>query len=111
MLTCAVTIEQTRGAAATTTTRTQHKKAELSLARNEFREVLLMVAAPGERRRSFVLNNDKMRVHRRFAAEGKLTVALADSGVTLMVSNAPPHKLVVFAKTMAAKLAQGDENK
>ena len=50
-----------------------------------------------------------VEVHRRFAAEGKMSLTLADSGVRLLLSNAPPHRLVVFAKSMAAKLAGEDK--
>ncbi len=130
-MSCALILEKV----GSVTTKEALKKAELSLARNEFkyrnrkrsinlkpkkrtfslicriRELLLVVDSAGHRRRKFLLRSDRMTVHRRFASEGKLTVTLGDLGVRLLLSNAPPHRLAVFAKCMAAKLAGGQENK
>ncbi len=108
---CALVVEHVKAASGAVSTRECHKRAELSLARNEFREVLLLLDVPGRPRRKMTLRQDRMKVHRKFASDGKLTVTLEDVGMRLLVSNAPPHRLAVFAKSMAAKLAPDcDEN-
>ncbi len=50
------------------------------------------------------MKQDELTVHRKFAREGKATVA-AGSTAKLFLSNAPPHQLVTFLKSLAAKLA------
>ncbi len=99
-MTCALIIERL-----TTTSRECYKSATLSLARNAFREVVIVLEAAKTLQKKFVVNYDELEIHRKFAAEGKASITSKALGLRLMVSNAPPHKLVQFLKIMAAKLS------
>jgi len=103
-LTCALAVERVASNTGGGTSRESYKNATLTVARNEFREVLLLVEPA---KKKFVLRHETTAVHRKFAAEGKLTLVAKDYDVKLMISNAPPHKLVLFIKSLAAKLAGG----
>ena len=82
------------------------RDSELSLARNEFKEVILVVQ-DRDRKLRIPIRHEELVVHKRFAGEGKATVTVKDQKVTAFVSNAPPHHLCQFLKAMAAKLAGG----
>lgn len=80
------------------------KQATVSLARNEFRDVLLLVEGKRSSKK-FNLKHEDLVIHRKFAPQGKCTITIKSSRVQLFVSNAPPHNLVIFLKSLAAKLA------
>ena len=102
-LKCSLTVESSDGAA--NRAKLTVKNASLSLRRNEFREVILCVDSKEKRLKYSLKNAENLAVHRKFVHEGKLTLTVKSAKVNLMISNAPHHSLVKFAKTMAAKLA------
>ena len=55
------------------------KDSELSLARNEFKEVILVIQER-DRKLRIPLRHDELVVHRRFAGEGKATLTVKDQG-------------------------------
>jgi len=83
------------------------KLVDVGLSRNEFKEIILEVAIVGKevRTRTIPLKYETLNVFRKFVKEGKLTLSFSDTRTKLMVSNAPPNELVIFTKTLAAKLA------
>jgi len=83
------------------------KLVDVGLSRNNFKEIILEVAILGKevRTRTFPLKYETLNVFRKFVKEGKLTLTFSDTGTKLLISNAPPNELVIFTKTLAAKLA------
>uniref|UniRef100_A0A8C8YGA3 ATP-dependent DNA helicase PIF1 n=1 Tax=Prolemur simus TaxID=1328070 RepID=A0A8C8YGA3_PROSS len=87
------------------------RSAELSLGRNERRELMLRLQAPGaaERPRCFPLR--AARLFTRFAAAGRSTLrvpahgAPGASAVQLLLSDCPPDRLRRFLRTLRLKLA------
>lgn len=79
-----------------------HQNAEAALYRNEFRDILLK-ARLGPRTVVYSLQN--AIVHKKFAREGKISVAIRDEKVHLYFSNCPPGKLCAFVKFLDAKKA------
>ena len=53
------------------------KDSELSLARNEFREIVLVVQ-DRDRKLRIPIRHEELVVHRRFASEGKATLTVKD---------------------------------
>ena len=53
------------------------KDSELSLARNEFREIVLVVQ-DRDRKLRIPIKHEELVVHRRFAGEGKATLTVKD---------------------------------
>jgi len=83
------------------------KQVEVGLSRNNFKEIILEVNIIGKevRNRTFSMKYDTLSIFRKFVKEGKLTLSFSDSRTKLLLSNAPPNDLVIFTKTLAAKLA------
>ncbi|KAM7154680.1 ATP-dependent DNA helicase PIF1 isoform 1-T2 [Molossus nigricans] len=87
------------------------RTAELSLGRNERRELMLRLQAPGsaERPRCFPLR--AARLFTRFAASGRSTLRLPAHGspglgaVQLLLSDCAPDRLRRFLRTLRLKLA------
>ncbi|CAD7672764.1 unnamed protein product [Nyctereutes procyonoides] len=87
------------------------RTAELSLGRNERRELLLRLRAPGPLGppRCFPLR--AARLFTRFAAAGRSTLRLPGAGapgagaVQLLLSDCPPERLRRFLRTLRLKLA------
>ncbi|XP_053449181.1 ATP-dependent DNA helicase PIF1 isoform X2 [Nycticebus coucang] len=87
------------------------RTAALSLGRNERRELMLRLQAPGpaERPRCFPLR--AARLFTRFAAAGRSTLRLPAHGaaragaVQLLLSDCPPDRLRRFLRTLRLKLA------
>ncbi|XP_017363612.1 ATP-dependent DNA helicase PIF1 isoform X1 [Cebus imitator] len=87
------------------------RTAELSLGRNERRELMLRLQAPGPvgRPRCFPLR--AARLFTRFAAAGRSTLRLPTQGtpgagaVQLLLSDCPPDRLRRFLRTLRLKLA------
>lgn len=77
-----------------------HQNAEAALYRNEFRDILLR-AHLGPRVVVYPLQNAV--VHKKFAREGKISIALKDEKMHLYFSNCPPNKLCTFVRFLAAK--------
>ncbi|XP_032336847.1 ATP-dependent DNA helicase PIF1 isoform X2 [Camelus ferus] len=87
------------------------RSAELSLGRNERRELMLRLQAPGPAGRPRCFPLRAARLFTRFAAEGRSTLRLpADSApragaVQLLLSDCPPDRLRRFLRTLRLKLA------
>jgi len=83
------------------------KLVEVGLSRNNFKEIVLEVVIIDKDRskKSFSLKYENLKLFRKFVKEGKLTISFIDTRIKLLISNAPPNELVIFAKTLAAKLA------
>ncbi|XP_054421653.1 ATP-dependent DNA helicase PIF1 [Pteronotus mesoamericanus] len=87
------------------------RTAELSLGRNERRELMLRLQTPGpaERPRCFPLR--ATRLFTRFAASGRSTLRVPADGapgvgaVQLLLSDCPPDRLRRFLRTLRLKLA------
>ncbi|XP_036910016.1 ATP-dependent DNA helicase PIF1 [Sturnira hondurensis] len=87
------------------------RTAELSLGRNERRELMLRLQAPGpaERPRCFPLR--ATRLFTRFAASGRSALRIPADGapgagaVQLLLSDCPPDRLRRFLRTLRLKLA------
>jgi len=83
------------------------KLVDVGLSRNNFKEIILEVTILGKevRTRAFPLKYESLNIFRKFVKEGKLTLSFTDTKTKLLISNAPPNELVIFTKTLAAKLA------
>lgn len=85
---------------------------ELFLARNEFREMKLEVCSTNGKKstkRVMPLNYDLLTLHRNFVKEGKLSISFSETNTKLLISNAPPNELVIWVKSLAAKMATTKE--
>lgn len=87
------------------------RTAELSLGRNERRELMLRLQAPGPAGRPRCFPLRAARLFTRFAAAGRSTLRLAAEGapragaVQLLLSDCPPDRLRRFLRTLRLKLA------
>lgn len=87
------------------------RTAELSLGRNERRELLLRLQAPGPAGRPRCFPLRAARLFTRFAAAGRSTLRLPTHGVPgagavqLLLSDCPPDRLRRFLRTLRLKLA------
>lgn len=79
-----------------------HKNTNLSLGRNEFRDVILCINIPSKREMKFILRD--LVVHKKFAKDGKATIKIPTENSQVMISNCAPDKLIMFLKTMTTKL-------
>ena len=58
------------------------------------------------KKKSIPLKYENLHIFRKFAKEGKLTLSFnGDNPCKVFLSNAPPNELVIFTKTLAAKMA------
>ena len=60
-------------------------------------------------KRVLPLNCDLFTLHRRFVKEGKLSISFLETNTKLLISNAPPNELVIWVKSLAAKIATTKE--
>ncbi|XP_057578940.1 ATP-dependent DNA helicase PIF1 isoform X2 [Hippopotamus amphibius kiboko] len=87
------------------------RTAELSLGRNERRELMLRLQAPGPAGRPRCFPLRAARLFTRFAAAGRSTLRLPADGapqagaVQLLLSDCPPDRLRRFLRTLRLKLA------
>ncbi|XP_032720604.1 ATP-dependent DNA helicase PIF1 isoform X1 [Lontra canadensis] len=87
------------------------RSAELSLGRNERRELLLRLQAPGLEGRPRCFPLRAARLFTRFAAAGRSTLRLPTDdvpgagAVQLLLSDCPPDRLRRFLRTLRLKLA------
>ncbi|EDL26102.1 expressed sequence AI449441, isoform CRA_c [Mus musculus] len=87
------------------------RAAELSLGRNERRELMLRLQAPGPTGRPRCFPLRAVRLFTRFAATGRSTLRLPTDGVPgagsvqLLLSDCPPERLRRFLRTLRLKLA------
>nr|XP_008534183.1 PREDICTED: ATP-dependent DNA helicase PIF1 [Equus przewalskii] len=87
------------------------RTAVLSLGRNERRELMLRLQAPGPAGRPRCFPLRAARLFTRFAAAGRSTLRLAAEGapragaVQLLLSDCPPDRLRRFLRTLRLKLA------
>ncbi|XP_062996335.1 ATP-dependent DNA helicase PIF1 isoform X1 [Elgaria multicarinata webbii] len=109
---CTVAIE--RLGAVATPNRVLLRDAWVTLGRDEFRELVLQVAAtcgPG-RAQSFPLRLDEVRLFTRFVKDGKSSIRLGPAGpshVQLLLSNCPPDRLRRFVQTLRIKFVAARE--
>ena len=100
-----------------------YKLVDFGLSRNEFREIQFEVTLLGKevKTRSISAKYESLNIFRKFVQEGKLTLDFKESLTKvwflflksninfflsqLLISNAPPSDLVIFTKSLAAKLA------
>jgi len=88
--------------------RESFKKVMISLNRNEFSEIILNISVSEKnvnKSRNIVLAPDDLIIHRKFIKEGKASITFKESRTKLLISNAPRNELVIFIKTLAAKVA------
>lgn len=87
------------------------RAAELSLGRNERRELMLRLQAPGPAGRPRCFPLRAVRLFTRFAADGRSTLRIPGKGapgagaVQLLLSDCPPERLRRFLRTLRLKLA------
>ncbi|GAB1294364.1 ATP-dependent DNA helicase PIF1 [Apodemus speciosus] len=87
------------------------RAAELNLGRNERRELMLRLQAPGPAGRPRCFPLRAVRLFTRFAAAGRSTLRLPADGVSgagsvqLLLSDCPPERLRRFLRTLRLKLA------
>lgn len=82
--------------------RTVHRNTTLTLGRNEFRDIMLLMTLKNCDMKFLAKD---MTIHKKFAKEGKATIRLCKHNVQFMISNCPPSKLILFLKTLSIKLA------
>ncbi|KAK8384958.1 hypothetical protein O3P69_014492 [Scylla paramamosain] len=102
-LQCTLTVERMHQGRPHSST---HRTIRLILGRNRFRDMILRMEGP---KHSLQWPLDRFRLHTRFLKEGKATISLQDAHTNLMMSNAPPHQLLVFLKVLAGKKAVAAE--
>ena len=79
-------------------------KASLSLWRNEFREIVILLTKSAKLEPlKYVLQD--VKIHSKFMKEGKSTLILANHNVRLLLSNCPPADLKRFFQVLSVKLA------
>ena len=84
------------------------KLVDVGLTRNEFKEILLEITLLGKepKKKNIPLKYENINIFRKFVKEGKLTLSFTgDTKSKIFLSNAPPNELVIFTKTLAAKMA------
>lgn len=102
---CSLILERTCSRSQASLVKENLKTVSLSLLRNEFQEIILKIQEKANKERKILVRQDQLTVHRKFVKEGKLTILVNDQGLGLFIANAPPHELVQFVKSFAAKLA------
>ena len=67
-------------------------------------EITLLGKEP--KKKNIPLKYENIKIFRKFIKEGKLTLSFTgDTKAKIFISNAPPNVLVIFTKTLAAKMA------
>ena len=108
---CGLLLEQ-YNASRQVTKKENFKLVDVGLARNEFKEIVLEIALLGKetKKRSIPLKYESLNIFRKFVKDGKLTLSFTgDTPSKIFISNAPPNELVIFTKTLAAKMAGSKE--
>ncbi|XP_051868090.1 ATP-dependent DNA helicase PIF1 [Pristis pectinata] len=98
---CSVTVEYLNQAGEATK-RKNIRNATVTLGRNEFREILLLVN-DGKLSQNFVLR--EIQFFTRFIRDGKSSIKLIPENIQILVSNSPPDKLKMLFKTLSIKYA------
>lgn len=99
-LKCSVTYEQL-SPTGEVLKKTVYRNAFLSLGRNQFRDIILKMEL-GKQVHRFMPRD--IQVFKRFAKEGKATIKLVKQKIQFLLSNCPPHNLMVFLKTLTIKV-------
>ena len=100
-LTCSLLIEQV-SSNGTILKKCVHKTSKVSLIRNQFRDILLLVQTPGKPNAKFNLRDFTM--HKKFVKDGKATIKIPKQNLNFLLSNCPPDQLIVFLKTLTTKM-------
>ena len=82
--------------------------ASLSLWRNEFREIVLLVSRSPKPELKLTLQD--VKIHSKFLKEGKSTIVLPKHKVRLLLSNCPPACLKKFFQVLSVKLFNFKKN-
>lgn len=98
---CSVAVEYLNQAGQATK-RKNSRNATVTLGRNEFREILLLVH-DGKLSQNFVLR--EIQLFTRFTRDGKSTIKLIPENIQILISNCPPDKLQILLKTLSIKYA------
>ncbi|XP_061192610.1 ATP-dependent DNA helicase PIF1-like [Saccostrea echinata] len=81
-----------------------HKNIFISVGRNEFRDVVLKVEL---QKKDLKFSLRELRIHKKFAKDGKSTIRIPDKNMNLLISNCPPDKLIYFLKLLSTKFECG----
>ncbi|XP_069795057.1 ATP-dependent DNA helicase PIF1 [Narcine bancroftii] len=98
---CSVTVEYL-SLAGQSTKRKNFRNVTVTLGRNEFREILLLVH-DGKLSQNFVLH--EIQLFTRFIRDGKSSIKLIPENIQILISNCPPDKLKIFFKMLSIKYA------
>ena len=101
-LLCTITLEKDL---LKTQSKTSFKSANLRLIRNQYQELLIEMHTE-KMKQKFLLKD--FTVHNKFMNEGKASIKFKQSKISLMISNAPPSKLLEFLKIIYIKLQSKD---
>lgn len=101
VINCALTIEWLNQQKSVEKT-ARWNSAELSLLRNEFREIFLQAKA---KTATLKFRLENINVHKKFLSQGKATIHFYAHPAVLYVSNAPASELLTFLKTMFIKMS------
>ncbi|XP_050436125.1 ATP-dependent DNA helicase PIF1 [Adelges cooleyi] len=82
--------------------RFKSSSAKLTLTRNDFRDIYLVVTADKNAAQRFPLKD--IAVHKRFLNDGKTTINFKTERVMMMLSNAPVAQLTEFLKMLFVKV-------
>ena len=100
-ITCSASMEEL-SAAGEVMKKAYHRNITFTLARNEFRDVILCISFSAKKETRHILRD--ITVHKKFVKDGKATIKLIGDKLQFMISNCAPDKLVMFLKTMSTKL-------
>lgn len=103
-LSCTITLEKDLLKAQSKKT---YKSANLRLIRNQYQELLIEMDIEKSKQK-FLLKD--FTVHNKFMNEGKASIKFKQSKISLMISNAPPSKLLEFLRIIYIKLQSKDTN-
>lgn len=100
-LTCTVNVEWTNKQGVLEK-KVTHKKANLRIIRNEFREMFVEINA--QKSAPVRLQLKGIVVHKKYMHEGKGSIKFQEISCTLFLSNAPPAQLTAFLRTIFVKM-------
>lgn len=75
---------------------------KLTLTRNDFRDIFIVLTADKGITHQFTLKD--IAVHKRFLSDGKTTINFKSDKVMMMISNAPVAQLTDFLKILFVKV-------
>uniref|UniRef100_A0A914VT25 ATP-dependent DNA helicase PIF1 n=1 Tax=Plectus sambesii TaxID=2011161 RepID=A0A914VT25_9BILA len=100
-LQCAVTVESVATSNGAGGKKTTHRTALVTVGRNEYRDIFIRLDLGGS---SLTYELKDVRVHYKFARDGRGSIELPSKRIVVQLSNCPPHKLNVLLRSLDAKL-------